>query len=166
MKYFWKVIWFLQAFITRLIPMILFFIVHAIGEVYVYHWDPLDFLNVKGIPAMYGSYLFLYAALGIIILVLFFMKLPIIARTMTIGIMISQAFFFFQIWDNYIYNTAEVDPYYNFYMGILISFIAGFVLQVMWKFILAMGREVYYKWTIRKSKIRQNKQNSTSPSKK
>ena len=104
MKYIWKTIWFIQAFITRLIPMGLFFIAHAIGEVYVYNWDPLALLDLKGLPTLFGSYLFLYSALGLIILILFFMRLPIIARVMTLGIIISQVLFFLQRWDNYIYN--------------------------------------------------------------
>lgn len=166
MKYFWKGIWFIQAFITRLIPMILFFIAHAIGEVYIYNWDPLDFLNIKGIPSMFGSYLFLYGALGLIIMVLFFMKLPIIARTMTVGIIISQVFFFLQRWDNYIYEANAVDPFYRFYMGILISIIAGFVLQVFWKMILSLGKDVSYKWTLRKSSNRNKKQNASKQTKK
>ena len=166
MKYFWKGIWFIQAFITRLIPMILFFIAHAIGEVYIYNWDPLDFMNIKGIPSMFGSYLFLYGALGLIIMVLFFMKLPIIARTMTIGILISQVFFFLQRWNNYIYDTTAVDPFYRFYMGILVSIIVGFVLQVFWRMILSLGKEVSYKWTLRRSSNRSKKQSASKPIKK
>lgn len=151
MKYILKTIWFLQAFAARLIPMILFFIVHAVGEVYVYSWDPLEFLNILGIPAMFGSYLFLYGALGLIILVLFFMELPIIARTMTLGILLAQLVFFLQRWNNYIHDVREVDPYYNFYMLILASIIVGFILQVLWKSILALIKLQRYRYSQRKS---------------
>lgn len=151
MKYIMKTIWFLQAFAARLIPMILFFIAHAIGEVYVYSWDPLEFLNFLGIPAMFGSYLFLYGALGLIILVLFFMELPIIARTMTLGILLAQVVFFLQRWNNYIHDVREVDPYYNFYMLILASIIVGFILQVLWKSILALIKLQRYRFSQRKS---------------
>lgn len=151
MKYIMKTIWFLQAFAARLIPMILFFIVHAVGEVYVYSWDPLAFLNILGIPAMFGSYLFLYGALGLIILVLFFMELPIIARTMTLGILLAQLVFFLQRWNYYIHDVRDVDPYYNFYMLILASIIVGFILQVLWKSILALVKLQRYRYSQRKS---------------
>ena len=151
MKYIWKTIWFIQAFLARLIPMVLFFIVHAVGEVYTYTWDPLALLDFKKIPAIYDSYLFLYGALGLVIVILFFMNLPIIARVMTIGIIGSQILFFFKKWDIYIYDLKDVDPYYDFYMGILFSIIVGFVLQVLWRFIKSMIRKLIYYITVKTS---------------
>jgi len=156
MKYVWKTIWFIQALAARLIPMILFLVAHAIGEVYVYNWDPLQLLDFKQIPAMFDSYLFLYGALGLIIVILFFMNLPIIARVMTVGILGSQVLFFLQRWENYIYGTSEVDPYYNFYMRILISIIAGFMLQVMWRLIKSGTRKLIYMMTVRNSSRKQS----------
>lgn len=156
MKYVWKTIWFIQALAARLIPMILFLVAHAIGEVYVYNWDPLQLLDFKQIPAMFDSYLFLYGALGLIIVILFFMNLPIIARVMTVGILGSQVLFFLQRWENYIYGTSEVDPYYNFYMRILISIIAGFILQVMWRLIKSGTRKLIYMMTLRNSSRKQS----------
>ncbi|HCW73985.1 MAG TPA: hypothetical protein DHM90_09555 [Clostridiaceae bacterium] len=156
MKYVWKTIWFIQALAARLIPMILFLVAHAIGEVYVYNWDPLQLLDFKQIPAMFDSYLFLYGALGLIIVILFFMNLPIIARVMTVGILGSQVLFFLQRWENYIYGTSEVDPYYNFYMRILISIIAGFILQVMWRLIKSGTRKLIYMMTVRNSSRKQS----------
>lgn len=150
MKYLWKTIWFIQAFIVRLIPMLLFFVAHTIGEVYIYNWDPLTVLEIKPLPGLFDSYLFLYGALGLIILILFFMKLPIIARVMTVGILASQAFFFLKRWEIYIYDLKDVDPYYNFYMGILISIIAGFVLQVTWRLLKEGITKAYY-WFMLKS---------------
>ncbi len=156
MKYVWKTIWFIQALAARLIPMILFLVAHAIGVVYVYNWDPLQLLDFKQIPAMFDSYLFLYGALGLIIVILFFMNLPIIARVMTVGILGSQVLFFLQRWENYIYGTSEVDPYYNFYMRILISIIAGFILQVMWRLIKSGTRKLIYMMTVRNSSRKQS----------
>ncbi len=150
MKYLWKIIWFIQAFIVRLIPMLLFFVAHTIGEVYIYNWDPLTVLEIKPLPELFDSYLFLYGALGLIILILFFMKLPIIARVMTVGILASQVVFFLKRWEIYIYDLKDVDPYYNFYMGILLSIIAGFVLQVTWRMIRNGITQVYY-WFMMKS---------------
>lgn len=156
MKYVWKTIWFIQALATRLIPMILFFIAHAIGEVYVYNWDPLELLDFKRIPVLFDSYLFLYAALGLIIVILFFMNLPIIARVMTVGILGSQVLFFLARWSNYIYGPGEADPYYDFYMRILLSIIAGFVLQVMWRLIKSSMKKLIYMITVRQSIRKQN----------
>jgi len=156
MKYVWKTIWFIQALATRLIPMILFMVAHAIGEVYVYNWDPLQLLDFKQIPAMFDSYLFLYGALGLIIVILFFMNLPIIARVMTVGILGSQVLFFLQRWENYIYGTTEVDPYYNFYMRILLSIIAGFILQVMWRLIKTGTKKLIYMVTVKHSSRKQS----------
>lgn len=150
MKYLWKTIWFIQAFLVRLIPMLLFFIAHTIGEVYIYNWDPLAVLEIKPLPGLFDSYLFLYGALGLIILILFFMNLPIIARAMTVGILASQVLFFLKRWEIYIYDLKDVDPYYNFYMGILISIIAGFVLQVTWRLVRSGFTNVYY-WIMLKS---------------
>ena len=135
MKYIGNAIWFIQALLARLIPMVLFFIAHAIGEVYIYNWDPLALLSLKGLPTLYGSYLFLYGAIGLVIVILFFMKLPIIARVMTFGVLISQFFFFLQRWNNYIYDQSIIDPYPIFYRRIMLSIILGFILQVMWKLI-------------------------------
>jgi len=149
MKYLWKTIWFIQAFIVRLIPMLLFFVAHTIGEVYIYNWDPLTVLEIKPLPELFDSYLFLYGALGLIILILFFMKLPIIARVMTVGILASQVVFFLKRWEIYIYDLKDVDPYYNFYMGILLI-IAGFVLQVTWRMIRNGITQAYY-WFMMKS---------------
>ena len=150
MKYLWKTIWFIQAFIVRLIPMLLFFVAHTIGEVYIYNWDPLTVLEIKPLPELFDSYLFLYGALGLIILILFFMKLPIIARVMTVGILASQVVFFLKRWEIYIYDLKDVDPYYNFYMGILLSIIVGFVLQVTWRMIRNGITQAYY-WFMMKS---------------
>lgn len=163
MKYIWKTIWFIQAFAARLIPMVLFFLVHAVGEVYIYNWDPLKLLNFKEIPGMFDSYLFLYGALGMIIVILFFMNLPIIARVMTIGIIGSQILFFFQRWDIYIYDLKGVDPYYDFYMRILLSIIAGFVLQVLWKGIKSMTRKIIYYITVSTSTKKRGVKKSKSP---
>ena len=151
MKYIWKTIWFIQAFVARLIPMILFFIVHAAGEVYTYTWDPLKLLDFKQIPALFDSYLYLYGALGLIIVILFFMNLPIIARVMTIGIIITQILFFFEKWNIYIYDLKDVDPYYDFYMRILFSIVAGFILQVMWRLIKSWTRKLIYYITVKTS---------------
>lgn len=151
MKYIWKTIWFIQAFVARLIPMILFFIVHAAGEVYTYTWDPLKLLDFKQIPALFDSYLYLYGALGLIIVILFFMNLPIIARVMTIGIIITQILFFFEKWNIYIYDLKDVDPYYDFYMRILISIVAGFILQIMWRLIKSWTRKLIYYVTVKTS---------------
>ena len=166
MKYIWKPLWFIQALLARLIPMGLFFIAHAIGEVYIYNWDPIALLDPKAWISLFDSYLFLYGALGLIIVILFFMNLPIIARVMTIGILGSQVFFFLQRWNNYIYDTTAVDPFYRFYMGILVSIIVGFVLQVFWRMILSLGKEVSYKWTLRRSSNRSKKQSASKPIKK
>ncbi len=152
MNYVLKPIWFIQALIARLIPMVLFFIAHAIGEVYVYNWDPIALLTIKNIPTLFGSYLYLYGALGLIIVILFFMKLPIIARVMTVGILGSQVFFFLQRWNNYIYDESIIDPYSLFYRRILFSIIIGFVLQVAWKLITKWTKYFYYKWTLKNSK--------------
>jgi hypothetical protein len=130
----------------------LFFIAHAIGEVYIYNWDPLALLDPKAWTSLFGSYLFLYGALGLIIVILFFMKLPIISRVMTIGILVSQVFFFLQRWDNYIYNESLIDPFPLFYKRILLSIILGFVLQVMWRLITKWSKYFYYKLTISNSK--------------
>lgn len=157
MKYVWKAIWFIQALIARLIPMILFFAAHAVGEVYSYNWNPLQFLDLKNLPGMYGSYLFLYGALGLIILILFFMKLPIIARVMTVGILFSQLQFFLAQYDAYIYGNTDSNPYYRFYMSILFSVILGFVLQVMWRLILQGLRQGRYKLTMSAARRRQGK---------
>ena len=151
MKYIWKTIWFIQALAARLIPMVLFFIVHAAGEVYTYNWDPLKLLEFKQIPDLFDSYLYLYGALGLIIVILFFMNLPIIARVMTIGIIGSQILFFFQKWNIYIYDLKDVDPYYDFYMRILISIVVGFILQVMWRLIKSWTRKLIYYVTVKTS---------------
>jgi hypothetical protein len=149
MKYVWKTIWFIQALVARLIPMVLFFIAHAIGEVYIYNWDPLALLDIKGLPRLFDSYMFLYGALGLIIVILFFMNLPIIARVMTLGILGSQVLFFLQRWENYIYDLKDVDPYYDFYMRILISIIVGFVLQVMWRLLRSWTKQGIYFLTMK-----------------
>jgi len=163
MKYIWKTIWFIQAFLARLIPMILFFIVHAVGEVYTYSWDPLALLDFKQIPGLFDSYLFLYGALGLIIVILFFMNLPIIARVMTVGIIGSQILFFFQKWDIYIYDLTDVDPYYDFYMRILLSIIAGFVLQVMWRVIKSSTRKLIYYVTVKTATKKRGVKKSKAP---
>lgn len=152
MKYIWKAIWFIQALLARLIPMVLFFIAHAIGEVYIYNWDPLALLNLKEIPSLFGSYLFLYGALGLIIVILFFMKLPIIARIMTGGIILSQVLFFIQRWNNYIFDESIIDPYPIFYQRIMYTIILGFVLQVTWKLIIKWMKYFYYKFILKNSK--------------
>lgn len=152
MKYIWKTIWFIQALLTRLIPMGLFFIAHAIGEVYIYNWDPLALLEPSQWTTLFGSYLFLYGALGLIIVILFFMRLPIIARVMTIGILGSQVLFFLQRWNNYIYDESIIDPFTLFYQRILLSIIIGFVLQVAWRLITKWSKYFYYKWTVKNSK--------------
>ena len=77
------------------------------------------------------------------------MKLPIIARVMTVGILASQAVFFLKRWEIYIYDLKDVDPYYNFYMGILISIIVGFVLQVTWRLIRNGFTQAYYWFTLK-----------------
>ncbi len=152
MKYIWKPLWFIQALLARLIPMGLFFIAHAIGEVYIYNWDPIALLDPKAWISLFDSYLFLYGALGLIIVILFFMNLPIIARVMTIGILGSQVFFFLQRWDNYIYDVSLIDPFPIFYKRILLSIIIGFVLQVTWRLITRWSKLLYYKLTISNSK--------------
>ncbi len=152
MKYIGNAIWFIQALLARLIPMVLFFLAHAIGEVYVYNWDPMALLDLKGLPTLFGSYLFLYGAIGLVIVILFFMKLPIIARVMTLGVLVSQVFFFLQRWNNYIYDESIIDPYSIFYRRIMFSIILGFILQVTWKLLTRWTKYFYYKWTINNSK--------------
>lgn len=133
MNYLKKFLWFIMAVFTRLLPMIIFFLIHTFGEVYTFRWNPLDLLTLKNIPVLFGPYLYLYIALGTTIILLFFMYLPITARTLILGVVGAQFYLFRRIWENTVEGLNKPEPYKNFYMIIMFSLIVGFVLQVTWR---------------------------------
>ncbi|HBT19742.1 MAG TPA: hypothetical protein DEA52_06760 [Clostridiaceae bacterium] len=144
MKYLLKTVWFIQAFLIRLLPMVMLLAAHTVGEVYIYNWDPFEVLEITTLPKLFGPYLYLYVALGLLILLFFFMRLAILARVMTLGILLAQVLLFLSLWDIYIYDLPE-NPYPTFYKHILYAMILGFILQASWHLLYAGYRKgIYY----------------------
>jgi len=154
MRYIKKAVWFITAVFSRILPFIIVMLIHAFGEVYTFSWDPIALLQPKNIPVMYGPFLYLYAAIGLLIVLLFFMNLPVIARSVILGVIGAQYFMFMRIWDNYINEAGKEEPYKTFYMIIPFSVIAGFILQVTWRSSTAFLKRLWYKQTIKDRKAK------------
>lgn len=150
MNFIRKTFWYIQAIISRILPLLLFLVVHAIGEIYVYNWNPLDMVTINGIIDSFGLYLYLYLAIGIIIMALFFMNYSITARVLIVGVFFAQYELFKSRWYMYIYDLKEENPYSRFYLTILISIGLGFIIQILWKNFGYLVKELRYKRSLNK----------------
>lgn len=150
MNFIRKTFWYIQAIISRILPLLLFLIIHAVGEIYVYNWNPLDLISVNGIIENFGLYLYLYLALGIIVLALFFMNYSIAARIVMIGVFFAQYELFKSRWYIYIQDLKGENPYGRFYLTIFLSIVVGFSIQMLWKNFGYLFREYRYKKAIKR----------------
>lgn len=150
MNFIRKTFWYIQAIISRILPLILFLIIHAIGEVYVYNWDPLKLTTINGIIDSFGLYLYFYLAIGIIVIALFFMNYSIAARVLIIGVFFAQYDLFKSRWYIYIQDLKGENPYSKFYLTIFFSIVVGFIIQILWKNFGYVIKEFRYKKAIEK----------------
>ncbi len=129
---------FIISSVIRIIPFLIFLMLHLFWSVYTYQLDPLKLLDVRLIPTLFGDFMWIYIALGVIIFVFLTLEFPFLAWGVFIGGIIGQNLFFLRQWENIIYKLGKPTLLYRWFFFIYAGLLIGFILQC----IFTGGRKV------------------------
>lgn len=138
MKAIIRFIFFLISSVIRLIPFIILLLFHLFWNVYSYQLDPLKLLNISVIPSLFGDYIWIYIAVGIMVFIFLTLEFHFLAYGTFLGAVIGQNIYFLRIWEKIIAKGQQPDLIYRWFFFIYAGLLIGFVLQC----IFTGGRKV------------------------
>lgn len=129
MKAVFKFLLFLISSVIRLIPFVILLLFHLFWNVYAYQLDPLKLLEVTLIPSLFGDFIWIYIAVGLMVFVFLTLEFPFLAYGSFLGALIGQNVYFLRFWEKTITKAAQPDLLYRWFFFIYAGLFIGFLLQ-------------------------------------